>query len=450
VTPLKFEHAFSEVAAVSPATFSDIRRHIDPEWVERALAVTGTATLRRRRLPAEQVVWLVIAMALFRNRSIADVVDKLALALPGEMPSVANSAISQARKRLGPEPLKWLFKTSANSWGTESASAHRWRGLSVNGVDGSVFRVADSDENRAHFGGSNGSRGPSAYPLLRAVTLMALRSHVVMATCFGPYAAGEHTYARSLWSLVPDNSLCVVDKGFFAAYVLIPLARDGTNRHWLTRAKKNTSSRVVQQLGRKDALVEMKVSAAARAKDSSLPEAWTVRAITYQRKGFREEVLLTSLLDHAKYPAREVVALYHERWELELGYDEMKTELLDREESIRSKSPAAVEQEMWGLLLAYNLVRVEMARVAAEAGVAPTAVSFVAALRLIVDEWMWCTVASPGTIPKHLQDLRENLKRYILPPRRSERRCPRAVKIKMSNYPRKRREKPTAPGEKAN
>jgi hypothetical protein len=147
--------------------------------------------------------------------------------------------------------------------------------------------------------------------------------------------------------------------------------------------------------------------------------------------------LLTSLADAEQYPAFELVTLYHERWEIELGYDEIKTEVLEREEAIRSKSPTAVAQELWGILLAYNLVRLEMERVAEEAGVEPTRISFIAALHLVCDEWLWCAVASPGAIPKHLRNLRAKLARLVLPPRRS-RTFPRAVKIKMSNYPRKR------------
>lgn len=113
---MRFQEALSEVAAVTPEGFDDVRRHIDPRWVEEALAATGTATMRRRRLPAEQVVWLVIAMALFRNRSIAEVVDKLDLALPGRSSTVAPSAIPQARSRLGAEPLEWLFARCAQEW----------------------------------------------------------------------------------------------------------------------------------------------------------------------------------------------------------------------------------------------------------------------------------------------------------------------------------------------
>ncbi|MDP9352746.1 MAG: transposase, partial [Chloroflexota bacterium] len=120
----------------------------------------------------------------------------------------------------------------------------------------------------------------------------------------------------------------------------------------------------------------------------------------------------------------------------------LKTEMLEREEALRSKSPEAVAQELWGLLLVYNLVRLEMERTAAEAQVEPVRISFVAALRLIRDEWLWCAVASPGAIPRHLQNMRRDLKFFVLPERRSHRSNPRAVKLKMSNYDRKR---PTPP-----
>ena len=169
-----------------------------------------------------------------------------------------------------------------------------------------------------------------------------------------------------------------------------------------------------------------------------MPQTWRLRAIRCHRRGFRPQVLLTSLTDATAYPRDEIVALYHERWELELGYDEIKTEMLDRQETIRSKSPKLVEQEIWGLLLAYNLVRLEMERIADEAKVEPTRISFVAALRYIRDEWFWLEgTRSPGAIPRHLAQMRANIARFILPQRRT-RSYPRAVKLKMSNYDRKR------------
>lgn len=430
------------MALAKPDSLDRFQEKIPREWVEEALSRRGgTATMRRRRLPAEQVIWIVLGMALFRNRPIWDVVEKLDLALPvPRQATVAPSAIPQARARLGEEPMAWLFARSAADWAHRSADRHRWRGLALYGVDGSTIRVPDSEINREHFGGhgAGGERGESGYPMVRVVALMALRSHLLADIEFGPKKVPELTYARQLWDSLPENSLTLVDRGFLGAGTLIPLTARGGNRHWLTRAKKDTLWTVVENLGPGDDLVEIKVSRAARSKEPSLPKTWLVRAIRYQRNGFPPQILLTSLLDPIKYPATEVISLYHERWEIEIGYDEIKTELLEREETIRSKTPKGVAQELWGVFLAYNLIRVEMEQVADESAVEPTRISFTVAMRMIRDEMLWCAVASPGAIPKNLIRLRADLKRYILPPRRTERSYPRAVKIKMSNYERKR------------
>jgi hypothetical protein len=195
--------------------------------------------------------------------------------------------------------------------------------------------------------------------------------------------------------------------------------------------------RTLERLGPGDELVEMDVSKAALKKDPSLPRTWIARRIRYQIDGFAEQYLLTSLRDSKRFPAKEVVALYHERWELELGYDEIKTEMLEREEAIRSKTPDGVRQEVWGILLAYNLVRLEMELIANEEKLDPTRISFVEALRLIRNEWDWLSVTSPGAIPKRIATLRRNVKRYILPVRR-QRSYPRVAKLKVSSYNRKK------------
>lgn len=422
-----------------PERFADIRRHLDPGWIEQALAATGTATLRKRRLPAEQVVWLVIGMALYRDRPIYELVEKLDLALPGSGSAMAPSAVVEARARLGADPLEWLFEKSAAKWAHESARKHAWRGLALYGVDGSTLRVADSPENRAHFGGTSGARGESGYPLVRITTLMALRSHLLASVAQGPYTDSEIVLSSALWGKVPDDSLMVVDRGFLAAGVLLPLNRDGKNRHWLTRTKSTTRWRVLKQLGKNEDLVEFTVSSQARRYDPTLPETFVARVVRYQKKGFKPQTLVTSLTDHKAFPASDLVAVYHERWELELGYNEIKTQMLEREETIRCKSVIAVEQELWGIYLAYNLVRLEMERTADELGVEPTRISFVGSLRLICEEWWWSAgTRSPGAIPKNLARLRGKIARLALPPRRSERAYPRAVKIKMSNYAKKR------------
>jgi hypothetical protein len=428
--------------AVDRGSFERFRASIEPGWIEAALAATGTATVRKRRLPAEQVCWLVVGMALFRNLPIEEVVRELDLALPSSGGEVAPSAVPQARARLGPEPMKWLFERTAREWAHASADAWKWRGLRLYGLDGTSVRVPDSKENRCHFGPTEAgaARGLSGYPLVRMVTLMALRSHLLVGANFGPHGTGEISCAKPLWEAVPDDSLTIVDRGFLSAALLIPLSRDGQNRQWLTRAKSNTAFTHVETLGPGDSIVELAVTDHAKATDESLKGhgPWRVRAIQYQRPGFRPQLLLTSLMDAKTYPASEIRELYHERWELELGFNEVKTEMLEREESIRSRKVAGVQQELWGLLLAYNLVRLEMERVAREAGVPPTRISFIASLRFVRLILLGLVFASPGVIPKRLQHLRVDIGHFVLPPRRPHRRYPRAVKIKMSNYPRKR------------
>lgn len=413
-----------------------MKQHLDPEWIEEALTLSGTVSLRRRRLPAEQVVWLVVGMGLMRDMPIEQVVDRLELALPDrEDTVVARSTISKARERLGDDALAYLFATTAARWATRSADADRWRGLALYGVDGSTLRVPDSPENRAAFGGqkAGAGRGESGYPQVRIVTMMALRSHILSAFRFADYGTGEVTLARDLWNEVPEKSLVIVDRNFLVKKDLIHLETSG-DRHWLSRAKSNTKWAVREKLGRDDYLVEWDVN------ETGLPTTWTLRAIRYKKKGFDDVTLLTSLLDAEMYPAKELIELYHERWELEIGYDEVKTHLLDRRESIRSKKPAGVSQELWGIAIAYNLVRVEMEAVAAEAEVPPTRISFTTSLAMIREELLGLTLPrmTPGAVPASLNRLRRRLKRLILPPRRSERSYPREVKIKMSNYGRNR------------
>jgi hypothetical protein len=433
-----FDRAFHAAATyASPPDLHSFKRNIDPIWIEQALQATGTATVRRRRLPSEQVIWVVIGMGLFRDRPLEDIVSKLDLALPG-VGTVARSSVSQARERVGSEPVRWLFERSGATWAHRSANAHSWRGLRLYGMDGSTVRVPDTQENREAFGGQKTPHNTvSSYPLVRIVVLMALRSHLLAAASIGRYEGiNEIQWAKPLCGSIPESSLTVLDRQYLGAALLLGIEARA-NRHWLIRGKSNLKMKVIEQLGAGDDIVEMPVSKEARKQDPSLPRAWVARCIRYQIQGFKEQFLLTSLRDKARFPAEEIIGLYHERWELELGYDEIKTDLLDREEAIRSKKPDGVRQELWGVLLAYNLVRLEMESLARQEKIAPTRISFIESLRLIRTEWEWLSVTSPGAIPRRLAALRRSVKRYILPPRR-KRTYPRAVKIKMSNYARKK------------
>ena len=428
------------------ASFSLFAETLDPQWIAAALAATGAASVRRRKLPAEYVVWLVIGMGLLRDRSIAEVVRHLHLVLPGVdppgRPQVTGGAIVQARDRLGDQPLAALFATTAAHWATASADEHRWRGLAVYGVDGSQLRIPDTPENDQTFGRPPSGRGRAGYPQVRIVALMVLRSHLLAGLVVGASEEGEVTLAASLWPELPEASLTILDRGFLSYLLFHQIQAQRPNRHWLTRAKKNLRWHVRQRLGPNDYVVDLPVHRNLRRAHPELPEILPARALRCQRRGFRPQTLLTSLLDPATYPAAEIVALYHERWELEIGFDEVKTHTLEREEALRSRAPERIRQEIWGLAIGYNLVRLEMARVAAHAAVAPQRISYRHTLMLIRNFWLTAWLAPPGVLPRRLEALQHELTLLLLPPRRSERRFPRAVKIKMSNYPLKRARRP--------
>src|SRR5262245_11894017 len=180
---MELGEAILAVGAVDrAASFELFSETLDAAWIAQALQATGTATIRRRKLPAEYVVWLVIGMGLLRDRSIREVVRHLDLVLPTRAGrgTVSGAAIAQARDRLGPNPLAALFAQTADVWGPAAAEEARWRGLAVYGVDGTTLRVPDTVENEATFGRVK-TRWASTggYPQLRLVALMVLRHHLL-------------------------------------------------------------------------------------------------------------------------------------------------------------------------------------------------------------------------------------------------------------------------------
>jgi hypothetical protein len=440
---IAFSEALQETLSFTPQAFAALGRHLKPEWFLEALAAhedpRAQAEMRRRKLPLDRGLWLTIGMGLFRDRSIHEVVEHLELAIPkGARRGVARSAVPQARSRLGAEPVRYLFDLTAERWGLRAATSDRWRGLSLFGLDGSCLRVPDTAENGAVFGRPDSGRAGSGYPQIRLVGLMALRSHALAGMSVGGYNTGELTLVEPLWAKIPDRSLTVVDRGFLSWWPLYRLGLTGTERHFLIRAKTKLKWNEVKKLGAGDHLVDIVVNKGLRAAHGEMPKTFKARVINYQVKGFRPQKLITSMLDAEEFPAREIAALYHERWELELGYDEIKTHMLEREEALRSRTPEGVLQEIAGIGIAYNLVRVEMARVAEEFDRAPTSISFRHALMLIRNFCLAAWATSPGALPRRLGSLDQDLRLLLLPPRRPERSYPRHVKIKMSGYARNR------------
>lgn len=422
----------------APDDLSVFQKELPLEWIEQALSETNKASMRRRKLPAELVVWLVVGIGLYRNRPITEVVSKLDLVLADKFgESVAPSAIPQARQRLSAEPLKALFNITASHWCQREDSTDLWNDLQLFSIDGTTMRCAFNDATEEHFGFiSNQHQAKSAYPIARLCALMSLRSRMIRDVKFGPCSNGEITYAKELAHSAPDSSLTIFDSCYLSAELLVNWQNDKENKHWLTPVKSNTSYEVIEQYSDNDFLVEMQVSGHARKSDPSLPKTWQARLVLYPEPVADNHIkgLLCSLTDTEKYSPQDILDVYFERWEIENGYGEIKQFQLDESILLRSQTVEGIYQEIWGLLIAYNLIRVEISQIAKEADVSPLRISFVMAMRFIQDELMWCAIATPGSIPKKLRAMRENVKKFILPEKR-KRPKKRTVRINKTRYP---------------
>ncbi|MBT2792803.1 IS4 family transposase [Paraburkholderia strydomiana] len=351
---------------------------IPPMWLTDATAATATASIRRRRLPAEQAIWLVVALALYRHQSASEVVDALDIALPAKDGAfVSKSAITQARQRVGGAPLKWLFTRSACEWANESKVQSTFKGFALFAMDGTTVRTADSHCNREHFGSQlSGSGRVGSYPQARAVTLSSIDTHIVRDAEIGPYGRNEMLTARQLVPRIPDRSITVFDKGFMSAQILWSLSASGVSRHFIIPAKSNTRWQHIEGTS-DDQLVLLKVSQPARRANPGMPEHWHARAIrTTDAKG-RERILLTSLTDRRRFQPDDIASTYRRRWQVETSYLQLKATMSGAALTLRSQTVECVYQEFWGALIAYNLVRIAMSRIARGADVSPHRLSFV-------------------------------------------------------------------------
>ncbi|MDY7548196.1 IS4 family transposase [Glaciimonas sp. CA11.2] len=411
--------------------------HLPVEWIEQAVLRTEATSIRHRRLPAEQVVWLMVALALYRHKSISEVLDDLGLAVPdSQTPFVSKSAVAQARQRLGSDPLKWLFDHSVQHWSKQDRGTYLFKGLVLFAMDGTTLRTHDIVEDREHFGAQNYASGAIAsYPQVRGVTLTALSTHIVHSAAFGPYGTNEMLYAKQLIDGVPNDSLTVFDRGFLSAEILCALTRGGSERHFIIPAKSNTRWEIIEGDDEEDDFtVRMRVSPQARAKCAELPQFWEARAIAIVDHQGRKRILLTSLRDQRRYKPLDIANCYARRWGIETSYRELNQTMLGTTLTLRSKTVDGVYQEIWGTLIAYNLIRLEIAKAALVVKCEPTEVSFIRAFHLIQFELHWTAVTrSYGKLPASMKHLRERLV-SLLKDERPDRKFDRAVKAKPKRY----------------
>ena len=234
-----------------------------------------------------------------------------------------------------------------------------------------------------------------------------------------------------------DHSLTLFDRAYFSAAFLLGWQSGGQQRHWLMRAKDNLLHEVVEHLGPTDQIVRMPVSQRARQIDPSLPSHWQARLITVTVAG-KSRRFITSLLDHRVHPAQALAQTYRQRWEIELGFRDIKQSLQEGQPVLRSKQPERVKQEVWGVLIAYTLLRRCMRQMAEHAGVEPQRISFHTAQYAVLNLLQLASLQSAGTLPQQWALLMSRAHHFVLPPRRSDRSYPRRVKNRAPKFPTKK------------
>jgi len=356
--------------------------------VKAVLAAQGRASRRQRELPAHVVVYYVICLALFMQVSYREVLRCLLEGLawllgPGPAVKVTGkSGISQARTRLGWEVMRQLHEEVVKPIAAETTKGawyRRWRLVSL---DGSTLDVADEKENEQAFGRPSASRGASAYPQLRFVSLVENGTHVLFGTRLANYATGEVTLAQEVIPALRKGMLCLADRNFFGFGLWNQARARGADLLW--RVKKNLRLRMEQRLP--DGSYRSRIYASERD-GRHQRNGVAVRVIDYPLEGIANAEpiyrLVTTILDPAAGPAGELAALYPERWELETALDELKTHRRGAKIVLRSKTPDLVRQEFYGLLLAHFAVRGLMHEAALKAGEDSDRLSFVHAVRVI-------------------------------------------------------------------
>jgi Insertion element 4 transposase N-terminal/Transposase DDE domain len=374
--------------------------------VDAILERTGRASVRERDLPAHVVVYYVIALALYMRSSYREVLRCLLegvqwLLDPSASIKVAGkSGISQARSRLGPEPVKALYEAVVAPIAqaqTKGAWYRQWRLMSL---DGSTLDVADTAGNDKTFGRPGASRGNSAYPKIRFVALLENGTHVLWAAHLDKYSVDELTLAEDVVPALQKGMLCLADR-FFPSYKLWQkAAKTGADLLWRTR--RNARLEVDKRFPDGSYLSRIYPATSDRRNERN---AIVVRVIDYRLDKVPDAEplyrLITTILDHRLAPAPELAALYHERWEIENSLDELKTHLRGAQIVLRSKTPELVQQEFYGLLMAHFAIRGLMHEAALRAGEDPDRLSFLHSVR-VVQRRMARYVAIPPSAEKNL------------------------------------------------
>ncbi len=356
--------------------------------VHEVLARTGKESKRQRDLPAHVVVYYAIALSLYFHVSCSEVLRcllegiKWLLGPTGRVKVAGTAAISQARTRVGDAPLRELHDEAVGPIACRKTKGAWYRDWRLVSIDGSSLDVADTKRNEEAFGRPGASRGRSAFPQIRFVSLVENGTHVLFGSRMGGYATGETSLAADVIGKLQTGMLCLADRNFFGYNLWQKAQATGADHVW--RVKKNIRLPCLKRFRDGSYLSKIYRSDKDRRHDTN---SITVRIVEYRLEGVPKAEplyrLITTILDPRQAPAKELAALYHERWEIETALDELKTHLRGANIVLRSKRPDLVRQEFYGLMLAHFAVRGLMHEAALKAREDPDGLSFLHTVRVV-------------------------------------------------------------------
>jgi len=410
----------------APGHLGELTQHLPFEMVDAALTATRTTQRRLRDLPSRVVVYLLLAACLFPETGYPGVWRKLTAGL-ADIPTTTPSAtgLGHARHRVGTAPLRWLFDLLRGPAAIANPRpGTRWRGLLVCAIDGTTLTVPANPRILARFTTQRGNHGGTGYPQIRLVALLACGTRTVIDAVFGPTTTGETTYTPHLLRSLHAGMILLADRNFGAAGLLTQVAATGADL--LVRLKNGRNIPVLDHYPDGSYL-----SALGGLRVRVIECEITIATTTGRHTGLYR--LATTLLDPHRHPAAELVRLYHQRWEIETAYLELKSSILGGR-VLRARTPTGIEQEVYALLVTYQLLRTAMAdATSTRPDLDPDRASFTIAWHTARDQ----LVLAAGVIADTVIDLVGTIGRHVLAdlmPARRLRVCPRIVKRAISKY----------------
>lgn len=359
------------------------------ERVHEALDAHGCNSQRVRRFPAVAGVYYTMALSLYPEAAYEEVFSVVAQGLAwaggaSQPPPVSKSSISALRTRTGSAPLRDLIRACclpmADPVGQQQAF---YQGLRLMAIDGSRIELADETDVVQAFGRPGSRTGQAGYPQAQCVVLAECATHAIVAAELGPYRGDEWALCQWLLGALEPGMLLLADRGFNGFEHWQQALATGAQLLW--RATESRLLPVKQMLA--DGSYLSAIEPTGQGKRSAAEKALTVRVIEYQLPGVPDAApryrLITSLLDPQQAPALELAALYHQRWQVEAVFDELKTHLRQGRRVLRSKTAELVRQEFYGWVLAHYAVRWLLHEGAARSGQADEELSFMRHVHLV-------------------------------------------------------------------